>query len=81
MRTLTGAEFVGAGQVIRDAVSVRVPVTPGPVTVCVGPVIVIISVIIVVTPGWMDMMVVPPWVIVKVLPGRIVGVVTVITFT
>lgn len=76
---MTGAEFVGAGQVITEAVTVSVPVTvPVPTTVCVGPETVMVVVIRVVTPGSKEVMVVPLWVIVNVLPGRTVGVVTVI---
>jgi hypothetical protein len=76
---VTGAEFVGAGQVITEAVTVSVPVTvPVPTTVCVGPETVMVVVIRVVTPGSKEVMVVPLWVIVNVLPGRTVGVVTVI---
>jgi hypothetical protein len=76
---VTGAEFVGAGQVTIDSVTVLV--LPGPVTVCVGPTTVMIFVTMLVTGGWMEIIVVPLWVMVTVVPGRTVGVVTVITLT
>jgi hypothetical protein len=72
---VTGAEFVGAGQVTTDSVTVLV--FPRPVTVCVGPTTVIIWVTILVTGGRTEVIVVPLSVIVKVVPGRTVGVVTV----
>jgi len=76
---VTGAEFVGAAQVTTD--SVTVAVFPGPVIVCVGPVIVMSSVTMLVTGGIIEVMVVPGLVIVIVVPGRTVGVVIVITLT
>jgi hypothetical protein len=76
---VTGAEFVGAAQVTTD--SVTVAVFPGPVRVCVGPVMVIISVTMLVTGGIIEVTVVPASVIVTVVPGKTVGVVTVITLT
>lgn len=54
---VTGAEFVGAGQVIIEAVTVRVFV--GPVIVWVGPVMVNVVVIMLVTGGKVEVMVVP----------------------
>ena len=76
---VTGAELVGAAQVTTD--SVTVAVFPGPVTVFVGPTIVIIRVTMLVTGGIIEVMVVPGFVIVIVDAGSTVGVVTVMTLT
>lgn len=54
---VTGPEFVGAGQVIIEAVTVRVFV--GPVIVCVGPVTVMIVVTMLVTGGSVVVIVLP----------------------